>query len=175
MHIDTQTAVRLRALRTASGDRMADVAEDVGISESLLSRIESGQRRVTPDVLQRLAAHYDVAAESLGSDTGTQDPTSATPGAHWPEDHNHMACSDEVDTIALAEVAISTTMKSILRSRPGDDHVARYRMCKALAELASRPLEALTTIGHTDDDPLIRLAACQMLTTLTSAYCAEDV
>lgn len=178
MYIDTQTGIRLKALRTAAGDRMVDVAAKVGISESLLSRIESGQRRATPQVLRRLATHFDVTPESLESEPTGRGPLGmhgTLPHAHWPDGYPHPMSADDVDTMALAEVVMTTTMQTIMEQIPSDDHVARYRTCKALAELASRPLEALMSISHSDDDPLVRQAACQMLATLSTAYCDDEL
>lgn len=47
---------RLRALRRHRGITLADLATTTGISESTLSRLESGQRRATLELLLRCRA-----------------------------------------------------------------------------------------------------------------------
>jgi len=56
---------RLRRLRTDRGQTLADVAEATGISVSTLSRLESGGRKVTLELLLPLAEHHDVTLEEL--------------------------------------------------------------------------------------------------------------
>ena len=58
LHLDRMlegVAPRLRALRTRRGFTLAELAEETGISASTLSRLESGGRRPTLDLLIRLA------------------------------------------------------------------------------------------------------------------------
>ena len=51
---------RLRALRRKSGSTLAALAETTGISVSTLSRLESGQRKATLELLLPLAQAYRV-------------------------------------------------------------------------------------------------------------------
>lgn len=51
---------RVRAERLALGERQADLAIRAGVSQSALSRVELGSRRVTQDVLGRIAAALDI-------------------------------------------------------------------------------------------------------------------
>ncbi|MFD0342200.1 helix-turn-helix domain-containing protein [Streptomyces sp. NPDC127117] len=65
---------RLRALRRERGMTLADLAEVTAVSESTLSRLESGQRRPTLDLLLPLARLYDVPLDDLVGAPRTGDP-----------------------------------------------------------------------------------------------------
>jgi transcriptional regulator with XRE-family HTH domain len=56
---------RLRALRSERGATLTEVAADTGISASTLSRLESGGRRPTLELLLPLARVYGVALDDL--------------------------------------------------------------------------------------------------------------
>ncbi len=65
---------RLRALRRDRGITLADLAAATGVSESTLSRLESGQRRATLELLLPLARLYDVPLDDLVGAPRTGDP-----------------------------------------------------------------------------------------------------
>ncbi|GAA4537025.1 helix-turn-helix domain-containing protein [Amycolatopsis samaneae] len=65
---------RLRSLRRDRGITLADLAATTGISESTLSRLESGQRRATLELLLPLATTYDVPLDDLVGAPRTGDP-----------------------------------------------------------------------------------------------------
>ncbi|MEU5160508.1 XRE family transcriptional regulator [Streptomyces sp. NPDC020875] len=65
---------RLRALRRARGITLADLATATGVSESTLSRLESGGRRATLELLLPLARAYDVPLDDLVGAPRTGDP-----------------------------------------------------------------------------------------------------
>ncbi|MGO4203015.1 helix-turn-helix domain-containing protein [Rhodococcus sp. TAF43] len=65
---------RLRALRRERGLTLADLAVSTGVSESTLSRLESGQRRATLELLLPLARTYDVPLDDLVGAPRTGDP-----------------------------------------------------------------------------------------------------
>ena len=65
---------RLRETRTARGLTLAEVAEQMGASVSTLSRLESGRRRPTLDLLIALARIYRVALDDLVGAPSTGDP-----------------------------------------------------------------------------------------------------
>ncbi|MFE9319872.1 helix-turn-helix domain-containing protein [Nocardia sp. NPDC052278] len=65
---------RLRALRRDRGITLADLAAATGISESTLSRLESGQRRATLELLLPLARTYDIPLDDLVGAPRTGDP-----------------------------------------------------------------------------------------------------
>ena len=65
---------RLRALRRQRGSTLAEVAARTGISESTLSRLESGGRRANLELLLPLARVYDVPLDDLVGAPRTGDP-----------------------------------------------------------------------------------------------------
>ena len=65
---------RLRALRTERGLTLSAVSRTTGVSVSTLSRLESGQRRPTLELLLPLARAYQVALDDLVDSPPTGDP-----------------------------------------------------------------------------------------------------
>jgi transcriptional regulator with XRE-family HTH domain len=65
---------RLRALRQEHGTTLAGLSETTGISVSTLSRLESGQRRATLELLLPLARAYRVPLDELVGAPPTGDP-----------------------------------------------------------------------------------------------------
>lgn len=65
---------RLRGLRQDKGVTLAEVAEATGISTSTLSRLESGQRKPTLELLLPLARQYQVALDDLVGAPPVSDP-----------------------------------------------------------------------------------------------------
>ncbi|MBA0052239.1 XRE family transcriptional regulator [Streptomyces sp. AJS327] len=65
---------RLRALRRERGSTLARLAERTGISVSTLSRLESGRRRPTLELLLPLARAYGVRLDELVGAPETGDP-----------------------------------------------------------------------------------------------------
>ena len=65
---------RLRALRQERGATLAELAGVTGISVSTLSRLESGQRRPTLELLLPLAQAHNVALDDLVGAPPTGDP-----------------------------------------------------------------------------------------------------
>lgn len=65
---------RLRALRHQRGTTLTQLADLTGISVSTLSRLESGSRRPTLELLLPLARAYQVALDELVDAPATGDP-----------------------------------------------------------------------------------------------------
>lgn len=65
---------RLRATRRDRGLTLADVADHTGISRSTLSRLESGKRRPTLELLLPLAELFRVSLDDLVGSPQTGDP-----------------------------------------------------------------------------------------------------
>ncbi|OPC78176.1 XRE family transcriptional regulator [Embleya scabrispora] len=65
---------RLRALRQARGITLADLSATTGVSESTLSRLESGRRRATLELLLLLSDAYDVPLDDLVGAPRAGDP-----------------------------------------------------------------------------------------------------
>src|ERR1044072_2927391 len=65
---------RLRALRRERGATLAQLSETTGISLSTLSRLESGQRKPTLELLLPLAKAHGVPLDELVGALATGDP-----------------------------------------------------------------------------------------------------
>lgn len=65
---------RLRALRRARGITLAGLSQATGVSESTLSRLESGRRRATLELMLHLSQAYDVPLEDLVGAPRAGDP-----------------------------------------------------------------------------------------------------
>ncbi|QKE84753.1 XRE family transcriptional regulator [Arthrobacter sp. NEB 688] len=70
----TAVGRRLREVRTRRGMTLAEVSADTGISVSTLSRLESGARRATLELLVGLARVYRVTLDELVDAPRTGDP-----------------------------------------------------------------------------------------------------
>jgi transcriptional regulator with XRE-family HTH domain len=70
----TAVGPRLRALRRERGTTLAALSETTGISVSTLSRLESGGRKPTLELLLPLAAAHGVALDELVGAPPTGDP-----------------------------------------------------------------------------------------------------
>ncbi len=70
----TAVGPRLRALRRQRGTTLAQLSEATGISVSTLSRLESGQRRPTLELLLPLARTHQVPLDELVGAPATGDP-----------------------------------------------------------------------------------------------------
>ncbi|MFD1829566.1 MULTISPECIES: helix-turn-helix domain-containing protein [Streptomyces] len=73
-HVLTGVGPRLRALRQTRGTTLTRLSETTGISVSTLSRLESGQRRPTLELLLPLARAYDVPLDELVGAPPAGDP-----------------------------------------------------------------------------------------------------
>ena len=63
--LDSLVRKRIRALRVAQGWSLEDLAARARLSQSTLSRIENGQRRLALDQLVTLAARLDTSLDQL--------------------------------------------------------------------------------------------------------------
>lgn len=70
MAITALTGTRLRERRLALGLRQADLSRQAGISPSYLNLIEHNRRKVTPDVLSRLAQVLGLETAALAEGAG---------------------------------------------------------------------------------------------------------
>ena len=65
MPIPVLTGTKLRDRRLAAGLRQAQVAAQAGISASYLNLIEHNRRKVTPEVMERLADALQIDRAAL--------------------------------------------------------------------------------------------------------------
>ena len=87
--IDAVVRVRLRSLRTTLGLSLDELAERTNLSPSTISRVETGKRTISLDVLLPLAAALQVGVDSLLEVAGDDDvvirpaPSSTGPRTTW--------------------------------------------------------------------------------------------
>jgi transcriptional regulator with XRE-family HTH domain len=72
-NLEDRTRTTLGRARNATGLSLAEVADRTGISASTLSRIESGERRVTIDFLERIARALGTTAAAVLADAALED------------------------------------------------------------------------------------------------------
>ncbi|WP_405771170.1 helix-turn-helix transcriptional regulator [Actinacidiphila glaucinigra] len=75
---------RLRAAREQRGATLTDVSHTTGVSLSTLSRIETGRRKPTLDVLLQLAKAYDISLDELAGTAPVTPPRPRTPTPQHP-------------------------------------------------------------------------------------------
>jgi transcriptional regulator with XRE-family HTH domain len=149
--------------------RLVDLSSAAGISTSLLSRVETGRRRPHTDLVQRLASVLHLEPEALSGHPGERDRH--TSDNHWPMVMPHVTTDVHQQVITVADIALTTAMRETLESIDSASAAERFRACKNLAALASRPLETILRVSHEDSDPIVREAAGQLLATLSQSYC----
>ena len=169
--------LRIRSLRLDAHQTLAETASATGVSESLLSRIENGHRRPARCLLERLAEHFSVAIDELATDDDPPVARAAIPRPYetsWPlaSGTNHEPSGG--GALVLADLAIATALGQLRSSLGSNDHVERYRAVRALAKLASQPLEVLHEVRRSDPDPTVREATRQLLQTLVEAYAEQE-
>ena len=69
-----RVGARLKELRNRRGLRLADLSERTGISVTILSRLESGLRSPSLDILLKIARAYHVPLDDLVGAPPTGDP-----------------------------------------------------------------------------------------------------
>lgn len=72
---DAGSALRLRKLRSAAGVKGKVVARSIGVSQSLISKLECGKQKLDPEKAQKLARYYRVTPEYIlyGKTNDTRD------------------------------------------------------------------------------------------------------
>lgn len=167
---DAMTGTRIKQARQRAGMRLVDLSTATGVSTSLLSRIETGRRRPHKELLESIAIALDLEETQL---TGRPEAPVAAPAEnHWPVVMPNVASDVHQQVITVADIALSTAMRETLETIDSSSASERYRACKNLAALASRPLETIFKVSLEDDDPAVREAASQLLATLSQSYCA---
>lgn len=64
-NIDVTLGNRIRILRESKGLKLLTVADDLGFSESDLSRKERGMRSFSPEDIERFSEYYNVSLDYL--------------------------------------------------------------------------------------------------------------
>lgn len=104
----------LRVLRENAGFNQQSIAAFLGVDQSLISKIEKGERTISADMLERLAVLYGVTASSvLQSGTAERTLSCAFRGSELGPDE--MEAIHAVNRIALN----SEFMRGLLEAKEG--------------------------------------------------------
>ncbi|RJQ82917.1 XRE family transcriptional regulator [Pseudonocardiaceae bacterium YIM PH 21723] len=134
MSEDVLSAVgpRLRALRRHRGHTLAEIAAETGISESTLSRLESGQRRPNLELLLPLAQLYDVPLDDLVGAPRTGDPRVHLRPIHCPHGITYIPISRKPGGIQAFKMLIPS------REQPAEPDLQTHSGYEWLYVLAGR-------------------------------------
>lgn len=82
--VDNLVRARLRAIRRHRGWSLDDLAERSGVGASTISRLETGHRSLSFDVLLPLARELDVSIDELVSSSTSDDVVIKPVPVEWP-------------------------------------------------------------------------------------------
>ncbi|WP_461210907.1 helix-turn-helix domain-containing protein [Desulfocurvus sp. DL9XJH121] len=123
--LESNLGVRIRHRRTLMNMRLADLAAEVGCSESMLSKIEHGKANPSLKMLHRIAKALDIAAGAL------------------------FYQSDEEDCLARKG---TRPLLSISTLRSGTDIVLEALIPHAAGRLLASNIHIVQPGGHTDGE-----------------------
>ena len=119
--VERVVRTRLRALRTTLGLSLDDLAARTNLSASTISRIETGRRTISLDVLLPLAKALQVDLDAL-LDVRRDDDVVIRPSANMAGDHTTwMLSRPTAGTIAMKMRLQPTTAAVDQRVHPGHD------------------------------------------------------
>lgn len=139
---------RLKVLRTTLGLTQAQMAEQLGVSASYITLIESDQRPASAKLLMRLAQVYDLNVAELAPDTDAQlaadfeaalkDPALEAEGVNRAEIEAVLQSSPR---IAAALVRLQGKLSDAMMRHQAEDHpLADRNKVEVLAQIA-KPVE----------------------------------
>lgn len=120
-HIEQLVRSRLRSLRTSMGLSLEDVAERTHLSASTISRIETGKRTISLDVLLPLARALQIDLDSLLDLSNDDDVVIRPQASHADGRVTWMLSRPTGSTIALKQRIRPTTHSPTPRVHPGHD------------------------------------------------------
>lgn len=121
----------LSRARIATGMSLAELAGRTGISASTLSRIESGERRVTIDSLERIAEALGTTAANVVADAAREDRLLVpTPAVKLAGGLTGIVLRVEDDGRSLLRITVPVRKMLNPRSHPGTEwlHVLRGKL-----------------------------------------------
>lgn len=107
-----QTARNLRLLRHLRGYTLEELSKKAGISVSYLSRLESGSRRLSDEILLRLAKHLECEPEEIASDSPPEKQLEAL-GLPSFKPKNRTSDTDTKDLTGVMEEISRKLQKSV--------------------------------------------------------------
>lgn len=130
-NLEDRTRVALGRARIATGISLAELASKTGISSSTLSRIESGERRVTIDFLERIAKALGTTAANVLADAAREDRLLVpTPALKLSGGLTGIVLRVEDDGRSLLRVTVPVRKTLTPRAHPGTEwlHVLRGKL-----------------------------------------------
>lgn len=130
-NLEDRTRVALGRARIATGMSLAEVASKTEISASTLSRIESGERRVTIDSLERIAKALGTTAAAVLADAAREDRLLVpTPAVKLSGGLTGIVLRVEDDGRSLLRVTVPVRKALTPRAHPGTEwlHVLSGRL-----------------------------------------------
>lgn len=112
---------RLRTLRERAGTTLAQLGAATGISVSTLSRLESGQRRATLELLIPLSREYGVSLDELITLPTVVDPR-ITPQAHRDGDRVVQTLTRRNSTVRVFRTRIEAGPSAPRAGEAADQH-----------------------------------------------------
>lgn len=119
--IEELVRTRLRSLRNALGLSLNDLAARTRLSPSTISRIETGKRAISLDVLQPLAAALHVSVDALLETSGDEDVVIRPSPSHAGGRTTWMLSRSTGSTLAVKIRLDPTTRKLEQQVHPGHD------------------------------------------------------
>ena len=130
-NLEERTRIAIGRARNATGLSLAEVASKTGISASTLSRIESGERRVTIDFLERIAKALGTTAANVLADAAREDRLLVpTPAVKLSGGLTGIVLRVEDDGRSLLRVTVPVRKSLTPRAHPGTEwlHVLRGKL-----------------------------------------------
>ncbi|MFF9352304.1 helix-turn-helix domain-containing protein [Streptomyces sp. NPDC014734] len=119
--IEHVVRTRLRSLRTTLGLSLDELAARTNLSPSTISRVETGKRTISLDVLLPLAAGLQVGLDAL-LDVSGDDDVVIRPTPSWIEGRTTWALSrPDSSTVAVKALIEPTAARPQQRVHPGHD------------------------------------------------------
>lgn len=121
--VDVEQAVRsrLRSLRLAQGLSLEEMAARTRVSASTISRIETGKRSMSLDILLPLARELHVSLDAL-FDTSTDENVVIRPAEHAEQGRTTWLLSRAGSTVAALKIRLEPTARPIQQQiHPGHD------------------------------------------------------
>lgn len=120
----------LRQARTAAGMSLVQVATAAGMSESTLSRIETGDRRLTLAAVDGICRAVGVQPESVLRSAGRDGLRITTPAVRLAGGQHGVVLGHDRDGSVLMRLVIPAGEQPVLATHPGHDfvHVLRGRV-----------------------------------------------
>lgn len=109
-------SVSLRMLRDNAGYNQQSIAKFLGVDQSLISKIEKGERSISADMLDKLASLFGVSSTAIVNDVVATKPLSCAFRC------SELSSSDLEAISAINKIALNSEfMSSLLEDKKRDE------------------------------------------------------